>query len=190
MSTECVPSFCIPDLCSFFDTVPDCELLKDKPATINEVYSTLYVLGLEVPILLDGVANTVETTLFSGLFRVFLIWALPFILTLIILTILLIRNQSITFDIGILFIVFTLVLFIITIFWVITVFTDTVTLGFTDARDKINENWVANESQIKCNLRFAFFDPDGITCEESTPQLLEKYRLLGAGTKSCNTCKK
>jgi len=182
MSTGCVANFCVPDLCSIFTDINDCEDVKDGPASLNKFYSTIYMAGLQIPTLIDGVTGAVESTVSSGLFKIFFVWSFPFIFTLIILIIILIRNRTITFDIGILLSILVIVLFVITIFWILNQGIGIVTDSFNEAKDIINQNWITNKDQITCNISQAFNNPDAVTCLKDIDKdkyLLDKSDLSG-----------
>jgi len=165
MSNKCTANACVPPFCEVFGNIPDCGLVLVLPISLNQLYSPFYMAGLQIPSLINGISSSIESTIFWGILQIIIIWSLPYVISLIILCIILMRTRYIPFESGIILIVLLVVVDIISVFWVTQELINLGKLSYETGKNIINDNWNQNKTQIKCNLGTALFCPECIPCD-------------------------
>ncbi len=171
MSDTCTANLCIPDFCDFFGGPPDCGLITVIPISIDQIYILLYMAGLQIPLLVQNLPGAIETAFYNGLLKIVIIWSLPYVISLILLFMILVRTQTITFESGLLLIVLLVVVDIISIFWVTQEIVNIGQKAFTRSKTIIQQNWINNENQIKCDISSTIFCPNCSTCDPNTENI-------------------
>ena len=165
---RCKTNSCAPDLCNMTSGTASkafCEINKDKFITFDQLYSGLYIANEQILLLTKGIPEMMQHKTESWIISSIILQNLPFIVMMIILFLILMTNKTINVFTGIILIILSIILPIIsfTIFGKIT--SDAANDIFTNVKQIIKQNWNKYENQISCDMSHAIICPDAIKCK-------------------------
>lgn len=183
---------CIPSPCVLFeDSLPGCEFewcaIRNKPITVNSLYSLFFVVSNAIPVILHDVPDIIQTSISDLLFRLAIIQTIPYVTTFVILFIVLIITHVIAIEVGILLILLVFLLAIICVFWMVEDSSNTIYTLDDQTRALISNNLKSNQTAIIRNIGETLITPDQIACTPCSSNdilledeiLLEEYVKIG-----------
>jgi hypothetical protein len=191
-----IPEFCIPNPSTFLGNLDyagcngDWCFINNAPISFNSLYSTIYSLGIYTPFLLEGIPDIVQNDLSSWSFKITIIESLPYIITFVLLFIVLMVSNVLSYELGIILIILLLLLFTVCIIWIAQETSNVVNSLDTQVRAQIAANWDLYKVPIAVNLVESVFEPHtrqsytsagstGFNDNSEIISLKEKYHQLG-----------
>lgn len=168
------PPFCVPACATIFGA-EDCTTLEAHPSVLTgnagifaTLYSGGYALVSSIPSLVAGVGTTVQDELTKLFFRVALVQAVPYFIVLIVLIIVLMRGNVVSTDVGIMLIMFTIVMTVIGVGFILFYTQDVVENVYNDIVNGITTNFALQKDIILEHFTIAWAIPDHVICPPTT----------------------
>lgn len=166
MSISCIPSICVPDLCTGLTggELFICNRAKGVTATLDRLYSAAYMGYKAVPKLTEDIPTMVQDEFSNWFRRLVIIETLPYLITITVLIVVMMISGSISILAGILIIIMLIVVTIFTILYLGEDASDVIYGLESSIRNQITVNWDKYGDQTLCNMAAAYLDPVVVNC--------------------------